>query len=916
VRVTQHLVFLLLGVSSGAVFAALALGLVVTYRSSGVINFATGSIALLTAYTYGYLRQGKLLSLVPGTDKTYDLGITFGLWPALALSLLMAGLLGLLLHLVVFRPLRDAPPVARAVASLGVSVIITSGITARLGTTGVAVEAIYPTGAWTAFGVRISSDRVYFALTILATAIVLSALYRYTRFGLATRAAAESEKGAYVSGISPDRIAAWNWVLSSVVAGLAGILIAPIVPVVPIAYTLFIVPALAAAIMGRFQYLGPAVVAGLVIGMLQSEAQFLQTKYTWLPASGLPELVPLVLVLLVLVVRARPLPSRGAVVIRTLGRAPRPHNLLLAAAVPTVLAVVGLLVLQDRWRAGLITSLIFAVIGLSLVVVTGYAGQVSLAQLTLAGAAGFSLGPLADDLGLPFPIAPLVAAVLATVLGVVVGLPALRIRGLTVAVVTLALAYTLEAVWFRNLDFVSSNGIEIASPKLFGLDLGIGEGAAYPRVQFGLLCLIVLVGVALGVAKLRTSRLGSQMLAVRANERSAAAAGIDVVRVKLAAFAIAAFIAGLGGSLLAYKQSNVTFESYTALGGLALFTTVYLAGITSVSGGILAGIMATGGLLFIGIDEAFSTGIWYEVLSGIGLILTVILNPEGIVGPAHVLVEKRRARRRGRLADLVVGGAVAARDRALRVPDADAATALHVRGMTVRYGGVVAVDGVDLNVKEGLIVGLIGPNGAGKTTLIDALSGLTRGEGGIELAGRDLVGLKPFERTRAGLGRTFQAIELYDDLSVEENVAVGLTAATGRMERPAKDMLADIFGLLGLEQVRDRPAGELSQGQRQLVSIARALAGRPRVLLLDEPAGGLDANESQWLGDRLRDIRDAGITILMVDHDMSLVLSLCDQIHVLNFGRTIATGTPAEIRANREVAAAYLGSTHAEAVTA
>jgi ABC-type branched-subunit amino acid transport system ATPase component/ABC-type branched-subunit amino acid transport system permease subunit len=912
---TQHLVFLLLGVSSGAVFAALALGLVVTYRSSGVINFATGSIALLTAYTYGYLRQGKIFSLIPGTDKTYDIGHTFGLWTGMIAALLVAGLVGLILHLVVFRPLRNAPPVARAVASLGISVIITSGITARLGTTGVAVQQIYPAGAWNVGGVRISSDRVYFALTIIGVALVLSALYKFTRFGLATRAAAESEKGAYVSGISPDRIAAYNWILSSMVAGLAGILIAPIVPVVPIAYTLFIVPALAAAIMGRFQYLGAAVVAGLAIGMLQSEAQYLQTKYTWLPASGLAELIPLALVLLVLVVRARPLPSRGAIVVRSLGRAPRPRHLLVSTLVPAAAAVVGLLVLNDRYRAGLITSLIFAVIGLSLVVVTGYAGQVSLAQLTLAGAAGFLLGPLVDNVGLPFPIAPLVAALGATVLGVVVGLPALRIRGLTVAVVTLALAYTLEAVWFRNLDFVSSSGIVIETPKILGYDVGIGSGADYPRVRFGLLCLLVLVGVALGVAKLRTSRLGSQMLAVRANERSAAAAGIHVVRVKLAAFAIAAFIAGLGGSLLAYRQGTVTFESFTALGGLALFTTVYLAGITSVSGGILAGIMASGGLLYIAIDETLSTGIWYEVISGIGLILTVILNPEGIVGPAHVLIEDRRSRLRGALSTAILGGPLPVRDRSLRTAADDAQTALEVQDLSVRYGGVVAVDGVSFSVKEGLIVGLIGPNGAGKTTLIDALSAFAPGEGTVLLSGSDLRELKPYERTRAGLGRTFQAIELYDDLSVEENVVVGLTGATGRQERPAEEMLRDIFGLLELDGVRDRPAGELSQGQRQLVSIARVLAGRPKVLLLDEPAGGLDATESHWLGDRLRDIRDYGITILMVDHDMSLVLSLCDEIHVLNFGQIIASGTPAQIRSNRDVAAAYLGSTHAEEVS-
>jgi ABC-type branched-subunit amino acid transport system ATPase component/ABC-type branched-subunit amino acid transport system permease subunit len=913
---TQHLVFLLLGVSSGAVFAALALGLVLTYRSSGVINFATGSIALLSAYNYGYLRQGKAFSPIPGTKSVFGVGHVFGLWSALVVSLIIAALIGLLLHLLVFRPLRQAPPVARAVASLGVSVIITSDITARLGTTGVAVGPIFPSATWTVFGVRVSSDRIYLALTIIGAAMVLGALFKFTRFGLATRAAAESEKGAYVSGISPDRIAALNWMLSSMVAGLAGILIAPSVTPVPIAYTLFIVPALAAAIMGRFQYLGAAVAAGLLIGMLQSEATYLQTKYTWLPASGLPELIPLALVLLVLVVRARPLPSRGAVIVSTLGKAPRPRNPWLAAALPTVLAVVALVVLNDRYRAGLITSLIFAVIGVSLVVVTGYAGQVSLAQLTLAGAAGFLLGPLADDLGLPFPLAPLVAALLATVLGVVVGLPALRIRGLTVAVVTLALAYTLEAVWFRNLDFVTSSGIVIKSPHLFGYDLGIGSGADYPRVRFGLLCLVVLVGVAFGVARLRTSRLGSQMLAVRANERSAAAAGIDVVRTKLAAFAIAAFIAGLGGSLLAYRQGTVTYESFTALGGLALFTTVYLAGITSVSGGILAGFLASGGLLYITIDQTLSTGIWYDVISGIGLILTVIMNPEGIVGPAHQLVEQRRARRRGALDEVIVEGPLGKRDRSLRVVDDTAPVALSVSRLSVRYGGVVAVDDVSFDVGTGLIVGLIGPNGAGKTTLIDAISGFTPADGSVALEGSALDDLKPFQRTRAGLGRTFQAIELYDDLSVEENVLVGITAATGRMERPAADMLHDIFGLLRLEQVRDRPAGELSQGQRQLVSIARVLAGRPRVLLLDEPAGGLDATESHWLGDRLRDIRDSGVTIVMVDHDMSLVLSLCDQIHVLNFGAVIASGTPAQVRANRDVAAAYLGSTHAEEVSA
>ncbi|WP_261554374.1 branched-chain amino acid ABC transporter permease/ATP-binding protein [Frankia tisae] len=908
----QHLVFLCLGIGNGSVFAALALALVVTYRSSGVVNFATSGLALYAAYTYALLRQGKFMILIPGLPKTVDVGSHLGLAAAMALSLAITGLLGFLLYLVVFRPLRTAPPVARAVASIGVSVVFTGLTAARLGTTPLSVEPIYPSRLWTHGSFRVASDRVYFALTILAVALALGALYRFTRFGLATRAAAETEKGAYLSGISPDRIAALNWIIGALVAGLAGILIAPIVPLVPVAYTLFIVPALAAAILGRFQYLVPAVVGGLVIGMLQSETQHLESLHHWLPSSGLPELIPLVLILIVLVIRARALPERGAVILRSLGRAPRPAHIRLNLLVFGAVAVIGLVVLSGQWLTALITSLVFGVIALSMVVVTGYAGQVSLTQLPLAGAAGFLVGPLTEDWHLPFPVAPLVAALFAMALGVVIGLPALRVRGLTVAVVTFALAYALEAIWFRNSDIVPSSGVDVPSPSLFGWDLGIGSGPSYPRVRFGLLCLVVLALTAVAVARLRTSRLGSQMLAVRANERSAAAAGINVTRIKIVAFAIASFIAGIGGCLVGYQQGNITFDPVSAFSGLALFTTVYIAGITSVSGGVLAGFLAAEGLSYLIIDKIFSTGLWYDVLSGVGVVLTVVLNPEGIVGPVHSYADRRR--RRG-LAEPVLGSHAAPVPAQARPAPVLGPDVLTVRGLTVRYGGVVAVDDVSFAAPEGAIVGLIGPNGAGKTTLMDAISGFVSCAGSVELAGTPVERLAPHARVRAGLGRTFQAIELYEDLSVAENVSVGTTALRGRGDGAHRDVEATLE-LLGLAGVRDRPAGELSQGQRQLISIARALAGDPRVLLLDEPAGGLDTTESQWLGERLRDIRDSGVTILLIDHDMSLVLGLCDHIEVINFGSVIASGPPAQIRSDRRVAAAYLGSTHAEDVPA
>ena len=319
---SNHLVFLLLGLSNGAVFAALALGLVVTYRSSGVINFATGAIALFGAYTYAFLREGRLLILIPGLPGSIDLGGPLGLAPAAAITIALSAGLGLLLYGLVFRPLRSAPAVAKAVASFGVMVVLMQVMAARVGTTPIVVDAIFPSKVYTFGDVRVPGDRLWFAATIIVIAFVLAMAFRFTRFGLATRAAAETEKGAYVSGLSPDRIAALNWMISSAVAAVAGILIAPIVPLIPVAYTLFIVPALAAAILGRFQLIGVAVFAGLAIGMLQSEVAYLKSLYTWLPGSGLPELVPLILVLLVLVARARPLPSRGAVVQRTLRARP------------------------------------------------------------------------------------------------------------------------------------------------------------------------------------------------------------------------------------------------------------------------------------------------------------------------------------------------------------------------------------------------------------------------------------------------------------------------------------------------------------------------------------------------------------------------------------------------------------------
>jgi len=574
---------------------------VLVHRASGVVNFAHGAMAMLVTYAFVELRP--------------DLG----LWPALAVSVVAAAALGLAVDGLVFRPLRRAPALARVVASVGLLATLQALAVLWFGADSRPVPSLLPNRPLSVLGVTVPRDRLLLALLMVAAAVGLWALYRFTRFGLASRATAEDQTAVAMLGWSPDTVSAANWVLASVLAGVGGILVGPLTALDPATTTLLVVPALAAALAGRLASFGATVAAALALGMAQSAMLRLQDDVSWIPRAGMREALPLVVILVALALGAGRGLGRGAPVERPLPLATRPRRPGRGAAVGVAVGVVGLLLLTGQYRLGLVNSLVGAVICLSLVVLTGYVGQISLAQMAFAGVAGFSLAKLVSAWDVPFPLAPLAAAVLAAVVGVAVGLPALRLRGLSLAVVTLAAAVAVEEAVFKSP--VLTGGFE--GTQLPTLP-GVGRAGS---VGFGMVALGVLAAVSLGVVALRRGRLGRRFLAVRANERAAAACGVGLTSTKLTAFALSAFVAGLGGALLGYGQGRLSFGSFGVFVSLSYLAAAYLGGIASVSGALLGGLLVPSGLVFTVVD-----GRYQLLVTGIALIGVAILRPQGIVG--------------------------------------------------------------------------------------------------------------------------------------------------------------------------------------------------------------------------------------------------------------------------------------------
>ncbi len=569
----------------------------------------------------------------------------------------------------------------------------------------------------------------------------------------------------------------------------------------------------------------------------------------------------------------------------------------LGVAVVGVLAL-SMLVPEQGYTLNIVMqAATYAVAVAGLVVVLGYCGQISLAQAAFfgLGAYGVALGTV--DYGLPFFAALGAGIALAGVFGVALGFASLRLGGHYLAMVTISFQQILTLVLNNWIGLTHGpDGVKgIARPSVPGLRLERGD-------HYLALCLVTLVCVTWYIWRLKTTRLGRAMQAVRDNEIAASTCGINVYSTKVLAFGISALLGGLGGGLFAGAFAYISPDQFGFGESIVLLTMALLGGVQSPFGALLG----TGLLVILPEWLRFLRQVYLAVY-GAAVILIMVFLPDGLWGLT------RRLRR----AAPVIAGTVTPLPLLSQRGTESADIALQIDGLAKHFGGLKALDGVDMAVRRGTVHALIGPNGSGKTTFINVVTGLYRPTAGrIAIAGQDVTGTAPHERTRRGLARTFQNIRVFRGMSVLENVMVGA-------ERPGNDIAEQpalvveralaALDFVGLRADANRMVGTLSYGTQRYVEIARALAGNPQVLLLDEPAAGLNLTEKQELGALLRRLKGHGLTILIVDHDMNLVEQVADHITVLNFGRRIADGRPRDVLSHPDVIAAYLGEPREDA---
>jgi ABC-type branched-subunit amino acid transport system ATPase component/ABC-type branched-subunit amino acid transport system permease subunit len=900
------------GVIQGLAIAVIAVGVVLVYRATRIINFAVGNMGVVGAVT---------LSLL-----VLQYGVPF--WAALAIALLIGLVFGAAVEMTVIRRLKNAPRVVVLVSTIGIAGLA-QAIAIKIPHPADA-SAHFPTafnGMWTIGGVNVRGADIDVLILVPVTIFMMAWFLERTTIGKTVKACAANASLARLCAISPKLVSTMVWALAAGLSTLSVVLIAGESSTASGLATLgpqTLSEALAAAVIARMRSFRVTVLAAVAIGVIQSVL-----TYNFLATPGITDLLLFIAVFVAVIYakregedsqvfafspRAHPIPERLRPVwwARNIDKS----GILLLG----LLAVILPFAVTEPSRQQLYTAVLaFAICASSLTVLTGWLGQLSLGQMAFAGLAALFAARLVTE-GVPFWVAIAATTVASALLALGIGIGSLRVRGLYLAVVTFVFALTAQQ-YFYFLPFFSSDspdGANVPFPPGRLWFLSFPGQRAYYYVVLAVLSIVILV-----LSRFRDSGVGRTIRAVRDNESAAAAYSVPTVRVKLQAFSLAGVLAGLGGALLAGAFANIAFTEnfFLVNDSLNLVAMVVIGGMGSVSGAVI------GAIFVIGIPAFAPNNQLVGLLSSsIGLLVVLLYFPRGLNQITYAVrdtvltwAEKRMGERKTQGRRVYP---VSVRRSAERV-QLGGAPALAVSNLSVHFGGIAAVEGVALNVKGGEMVGLIGANGAGKSTLMDAIGGFVHSSGSVTLLGEDVTGRSPGQRASLGLGRTFQAATLFPELTVNETLLVALEArgragvistalglpSARRHNRAASAEVSELVEFLGLGGYRDFYISDLSTGTRRVVELAGLLALNAKVLCLDEPTAGLAQRETEAFGPLIRTIqKELAASVLLIEHDMPLIMSISERVYCLEAGQVIAEGVPSAVRNDPKVVASYLGT--------